>query len=121
MVYLFAAPDAFQNTRLLIRAIRRYQNHDGLTDGLFSRIAEQLLRAFVPTHDDAVQVLADDGVVRRFDDGRQLGYSIFRPFAFGEVGERAERVRARVILDQRRSDHADPLLSAPGAEASFKP
>src|SRR5262245_25672583 len=101
MINLFAAPDGFQSPRLLIRAIRRYQNHDGLADDLFSRIAKQFLRAFVPTYDDAVQILADDGVVRRFDDGRQLAYSVFRLLAFGNVGERAERVWARVDLDQR--------------------
>src|SRR5262245_33311054 len=119
MVNLFAAPDALQNPRLLVRAVRRYQNHDGLADDLFGRIPEQLLRAFVPTPDDAVQILADDGVVRRFDDSRQMADGLFRPLAFGNVGERIEGMRARVDLDYRRSDHADPLLPTPGADASF--
>src|SRR5215831_6132931 len=64
MLNLFTASDAFQNARLLIRAIRRYHDHDRFADDLFGRIAEQFLGAFVSTHDDAVQILADDGVVQ---------------------------------------------------------
>src|SRR5262249_44796016 len=82
---LFAAPDAFQNPRLLIRAIRRYHNHDLLTDDLFSPIAEQPLPAFVPTQDDVVQIISIIGVVRRFDDGHKLAHSDFRLLTFGDV------------------------------------
>src|SRR5262249_12865716 len=99
MVNLFPAPDAFHNPRLLIRAVRRYHNHDGLADDLFSRIAEKLLRAFIPAHDDAVQIIAVEGVVRRFDDGRQLSHGVSRPLAFGDVDDRTQRVWARVDLD----------------------
>jgi hypothetical protein len=44
------------------------QHRDRLADGLLLEIAEQPLRALVPGADHAVEVLADDGVVGRFDD-----------------------------------------------------
>ena len=34
-------------------------------------LAGQPLGAVVPTQDDAVEIFADDGVIRRLDDGRQ--------------------------------------------------
>ena len=39
--------------------------------GLLCRIAEDPLGGGVPALDDAVQRLADDGILRRLDDGRQ--------------------------------------------------
>jgi hypothetical protein len=65
----FAAQDCRVEPFLFVVMIARYQLEDGLADDLFGRVAEDRLRRPVPTGDDTVEGLADDGVFRRFDDG----------------------------------------------------
>src|SRR5205085_12648061 len=48
-------------------------------------VAVGLLRAQVPTRDPAVQRLADDGVVGRFDDGRELRPGLLGALEPGDV------------------------------------
>jgi hypothetical protein len=64
MVHTFATLEPPENFRLFLLAVRRNQHRNGLADGFLGRVAEQTLRAFVPTGDNAVEVYADDGVVR---------------------------------------------------------
>jgi len=40
-------------------------------DNLLRLVAEDALGTAVPSHDDATEVHADDGVVRRINDGRE--------------------------------------------------
>ena len=63
-------------------AVRRNDQGDVTPDGLLGRVAEQPLGGGVPALDDAVQRLADDGVVRRLDDRRQQAgvQKLFRLF-----------------------------------------
>jgi hypothetical protein len=70
------------------------------TDRLVRGIAEDALRAAVPGEDDAVERFADDGVVGRFDDGREL---------------RADLVdgRNRIVLG-RVGSLSHPALRRPG-------
>ena len=58
---------------------------DRLADDLLGRVAEQALRALVPAHDGAVETLADDGVVRGFDDGREVLRGSLAVFALADV------------------------------------
>jgi hypothetical protein len=69
MLDTLAAPDTFENRRLLIMPVRRNQNHDRLAYHFLGRIAEDSLRAVVPTGDYAVEVLANNGIIRGLDDG----------------------------------------------------
>jgi hypothetical protein len=66
-----STPNAIEDCRLVILAIRRDQDAPWLADGLFGRKAKDPLRSLVPRGDDAVEVLADNGVVGGFyDEGR---------------------------------------------------
>ena len=56
---------------LLRDAIGRDDERDVAADGLCGGVAEEALGGGVPALDDAVERLADDGVVGRFDDRRQ--------------------------------------------------
>src|ERR1043166_2413941 len=69
----FTSSDALQNLWFFIQPVGWNQNRDWFSDDLFSRVAENPLRPFIPARDPAGQVLAHDGVVRRFDNGSQPG------------------------------------------------
>jgi len=64
-----AAADVLEDFRLLVVELLRNQDGDRPADDLFGRVAEQALGGAVPADDDAVEGLADDGVVGRVNDG----------------------------------------------------
>jgi hypothetical protein len=70
MFHPFTATDAVQNAWLLINAFRWHQNAYRLADHFFRPVAKNPFGAAVPSDNNAVQVLADDPVIRRFNDGR---------------------------------------------------
>src|SRR4029434_6024817 len=72
MVHTFATLEPRENVRLFVLAVRRNEHRNGLADGFLGRVAEQTLRAFIPTGDNAVEVFANDGVVRGIDNRSQL-------------------------------------------------
>src|SRR4051794_39307918 len=86
-----AAADARQDRIFLGPAVRRYQYRDRLADDFFGRIAEQPLRALVPACDDAIEVLANDGVVTRLDDGGEALRKLLVAFALGDIDEHIQR------------------------------
>ena len=68
-----SAPQAGDDAGFLFVAIGAHQERDGLADGLFCGVAEDPLGPLVPTRDDPVEGLADDGVVRKIDhEGKAL-------------------------------------------------
>src|SRR5436190_17413841 len=71
MVDLLATPDVADDVVFLGLSLRRDDAPDRLADHLLGGEAEQPLRPRVPRGDDAVQRLADDGVVARLDDRRE--------------------------------------------------
>src|SRR5208282_3397612 len=71
MIDTLAAPDAPQNLYFLSLALRRDQDRDGLADHLCGRVAKEPLGAAIPTANDAIQVFADDGVIRGVNDRGQ--------------------------------------------------
>ena len=52
--------------------IGRNDHADRLADGFGRGVAEHAFGRPIPGRDDAVQILADDRVVRRFDDAREV-------------------------------------------------
>src|SRR3984893_3269295 len=90
MLDTLAAPDTFENCRLLIMPVRRNQNRDRLAYHFLGRIAEDSLRAVVPTGDYAFEVLANNGIIRGLDDG----------------GNSLRRVQGRQRLISRRREGA---------------
>jgi hypothetical protein len=71
MVDTLSTSDARQDMTLFILSIFGNNNGDRLTDRLSGSMAEDALGASVPACDYAVEILAYDRVVARFDDGCQ--------------------------------------------------
>jgi hypothetical protein len=65
MFHMLAAAEAPHNICFLLQTVFRDKDRNRIADGLLSREAEQSLGAAVPSCDDAVKVLADDGVFAR--------------------------------------------------------
>ena len=71
----FTRPNVLEDRQLLVPTIGRNQDQDRLADDFFCRIAKQAFRAFVPTHNDAIKILAYDRIFGRLDDRNEpLGY-----------------------------------------------
>ena len=68
MINALPTAHAFDDFWFFINAICRDQDRDWLADDLVRLIAEQPLGTAIPACDDAVEVLADNRVVRRFDN-----------------------------------------------------
>ena len=66
-----APPDTLQDPDHVLGMVRRHQGGDGLADDLGGGVAQDPLGGLIPARDDPVERLADDGIVRRFDDGCQ--------------------------------------------------
>ena len=60
-----------------------------LADELGGGVAEDAFRGCVAGLDDAVQILRDDGVIRRVDDGRQICLRARRLLCAGDISLRA--------------------------------
>src|SRR3546814_17166551 len=81
MLDALATPDPPQDLRFLVQPLLRQQDGDRPAARLVLREAEQPLGTGVPTHDRAVQVLRQDGVLGRLDkrsESRLVGNEGFR-------------------------------------------
>src|SRR4030095_5118239 len=87
MLDALTANDSREDLLLLILTFGWNEYRDRLPDGLVGAVAKQTLSAFVPRQDDALQRLADDGVLRRFNDRRQVGAREIRALALGYVAK----------------------------------
>lgn len=56
-----------------MQAVAWEKELDWATDGFRGGVAKDGFRPPIPASDDAIEILADDAVVRRFNDGRQVG------------------------------------------------
>ena len=65
----FAAADPFEDKGFFVLSIHWDKNRHRPSHGLLRRIAKEELRAMVPSHNSAVEILGKDRVVRRFNDG----------------------------------------------------
>src|ERR1700722_8671811 len=68
-----ALVDAFEDRDFFSDAVRWNDQGDGMADDFGGRITEHALGGVVPGGDDAVEVLANNSVVARFDDGLEPG------------------------------------------------
>jgi hypothetical protein len=73
MVDALSRADPLDDPGFLVVQFRRDDRGDVLADDLRGQVAENPGGTAVPRLDDAVQGLADDGVIRRFDDGGEQG------------------------------------------------
>jgi len=69
MVDALAAPNAREDSRLLIMPVCGNEDGDGFADGLVLRVTEEPFGAFVPANNDAVKVLGENRVVGGLNDG----------------------------------------------------
>src|SRR5450759_1758712 len=101
-----AASDAREEIGQLVSALGRHDDRHVAPHGLVGGIAVESFGGGVPGGDGAIQRLADDGIVGRFDDGGQVprGLVIF------PTGDRAP------VADGRLVAHA-----APGSCVSQRP
>ena len=96
MIHAFASADFIENVFFLVLAVRWDDPRDGRPQHLARGIPENLFSTFIPARDDAVQVLADDGVVGKSDNRRlpangQLGLVALRDV----TGDSKEQFRLR--------------------------
>ena len=87
VVHLLAAADPAENLRHVLDQLGRHEHRDVLADDLLGRVAEDSLGPLVPARDDAVEVLRDDDVVGRLDDGREPLVQQLGPPLLGDVAE----------------------------------
>ena len=82
-----AAMDLLEDRRLFVLAVGRYNDGHWPADSLFGGKAEKPLGAAVPTQDQAVGILGQDGVVRRFHNGSVVlgGESLAPPFPAARI------------------------------------
>src|SRR5579885_2685052 len=85
-----AATNAGKKLWLFVLQLGRDQNCDRFAHGLSCRIAEQALCAGIPAHDGSVDVHADDGIIRRFDDARELPPRRRAGVKLGDIEQRCD-------------------------------
>src|SRR5262249_15653163 len=101
-----------ENNVFLCVPVGRNDEHNVATDGFLSGIAKETLSAFVPTSDHPVEILADDGIVGRVDDGSKQpdGVRLFQPSVLGgtvirsnlrSLGEGGLAMQRKCPLDRR--------------------
>ena len=83
-----------EDLQFLFLAIRWNQSHDRRADHFVGGVSEDALRPEIPTGDDTVQILSDDRIVGRGDDGRQPARSNLGQMALGHVAEAPDAPRA---------------------------
>src|ERR1700748_457601 len=115
MVDAFAAPNPLQDPRLFMLTIRRNQRQDRLADDFISGVAEEPFGGCVPTGDDDVESLADDGVIGRLDDSGESVTRYFTAVAIGNVAQVGGENRP-VNIAQRRYVDLDQDLSSVRAQ-----
>src|SRR6266567_2309953 len=92
--------DILQDAGLLLWSIRREQRCDWAAQHLGGSVAEHALGAGIPTDDNTLKVLPDDGVIGGLDDGGQERPNLLSHLAFGDVcshSVHAHRLAAVVV------------------------
>jgi hypothetical protein len=72
VAYAVTASNAGKDVWLLMVAFDRNEGRDRFANNLLGCIAEELFCSPVPSHNNSVDVLTDDGIIRRLYDGGNL-------------------------------------------------
>src|SRR5262249_6080716 len=67
----FASDERRKDRSLFRQSLVRQEHRDWSSDGLLRRIAADALGASIPARDRPLEVLTDDGIVRRLHDRRE--------------------------------------------------
>jgi hypothetical protein len=95
------APDRLHHALCIGPSILRDEDHDRLPDSLARRISEHPLRGAIPRCDAKIQVLTEDRIVRRFNNGGQSPSGARRRLSF----DLASPPFCNVLQDTRRSNY----------------
>src|ERR1051326_7877569 len=87
---------------LLAGTIRREQPRNGLADHFGRGVAEHALRADIPTDDAALQIFADNGIVRRLHNSCQKRSCLFRALALSDVAQIRSEEKTATLQRHRR-------------------
>src|SRR5258706_10366259 len=90
MVDAFAASDASNNERLFVLPVLRDQYPHRFPDNLLGLVSEEPLGCAVPAGDSAVEVLADNCVVGRLNDGCKALQQYMAIFLRGRLDQLVE-------------------------------
>src|SRR5690348_13403249 len=80
-----AAPKPTEDRALFGQPFWRNEKRNGPTDDLFRAISENHFCAVVPAPDGPFQVLTDNSVIGRADDGGKVGSRAFSGLPVGDV------------------------------------
>jgi len=75
MIDAFTAPDAREDVVFFGLTLRRYEDANRLAHEFGSRVAKDPLTGGIAGLNDAIEILRQDRVVRRLDDGREIRLS----------------------------------------------
>jgi hypothetical protein len=102
---------------------RRTEEVDGLAGDFLGRVAVHPLGGRVPTRDDAVQGLADDGIIGMLDNRSQLLRALVSRFcrlAAGQVAHRRDHQRAVLGVGMGQRDVHRELGAVLSPSAQFQ-
>src|SRR5262245_57252050 len=85
MIDPFAMPEGFENPLFLIHPRRRQPRRHRIADSFSRRVTIKPLSALVPTVDGPCQIGADDRVVGRLYDSRQVSRGLFPSLDHADV------------------------------------
>src|SRR5215813_15333745 len=120
MIDTLAPPDALQDQALFILPIVGDDDRNRLANDLLGSVAEHTLRTPIPTCDHAIEVLADNCIVARFDDRCQRTQTLFTVAkcrfevpAVRDVDSRGvqEHYRSRLVKNGMDRKINDPLAA----------
>ena len=113
---MISSPDSLKNLRHFISATGRNQHGNALAQHLRLGIAENLLRAGIPTRNHSLQRRADDGILGRLNDGGESGCSFLDllPFCHVLTDACGADYPSRPITQDRVVPMNKPDLTAPG-------
>src|SRR5262249_53282050 len=96
---------------------------DGLRSAfdLLRCIPEQALGSPVPARDGPVQPIAENSIVRRFDEGGQVAYGLTDALALGDVPDRRGDQTFPLHLDRVQPDLDGELRTVTPASLPFEP
>src|SRR5713101_6437809 len=85
MIDALPATEALEDRGKVVGTVGRDQDRDRLSDDLVGGVPVQALRAGVPADDRSIEGLADDGIIRRVDDLREIRRRPHAALTFGNV------------------------------------
>src|SRR5262245_7371657 len=108
-----AAPGALENPQLFVVAVRRDDDLNGLADDFTRLIAKEPFGRAVPTQDGAIEVLADDRVLRGIYDGCQPLSDHLGLLALRQVEHESDTLIPAFLEGRRADQHGNAAAVFP--------